>query len=446
MIRLSPGKGDYGMNRRTISVITAICIYLMGTSALISADTLISEHEAKARAREFCRKVGWKAGDVPVEKMKAKRSERAAGRPSERGDDRWDVTIGEFDPRIGELSKRLFHVDVDSHTGEVMSAAQLDRHMDADKQRTKDSIKITKTLANQRAKKYLRDAGIPADEMVIESSEPSDSIDYITWNVRYRRTYKGYQFLLDGGRVDLDPLDGSLIGFGYGCFSPIPESTDVKITKAQAVERAREYLAEFGLTAGGVSSYVHPGLGSPGGLKIVPHDDMWEYWDVGQLNLDWNETRLAWELEFDAPWNITRVYVDAENGSIVSMLTSWSESKPRQAINEPALVGVDQIKVAPADGSKQATTLSGTSDDGSAIVGLIHSLKRSSTPDAHLPVGITISTRKRTYTFGYSAAGHRLVLLTKVWDGKTIKGNLAWETTNDFEELLGRYIDDAPAQ
>jgi len=384
-------------------------LILLYMSPLASQENVTNADQAVARAAKFFEGVGWKVDAKPRGEPKA-RFLAPEGKPG-----RWEVRAGELE------------VEVASQTGKILSAFR----SGVLRERTQDIVKITETLANQRAAEYLRAAGISLDDKKLEKSAPETFCaepGCMMWKIRYRRMYKGFPFHEDGLVIHLDPLDGSLIGFGDSCGSSLPDTTDVKIEKDLAVQAAREYLAEFGLTAGNLTS---------ADLKIVQFYDLWEYYEVGGYPPETTSSRLAWDVRFDAPWEGTAVFVDAENGSILG--GGMTRTLPKSKVNMPALTGIDTVIVGLADKWSEAVRLSGKDGDGQALIESIHSLREAGMPRCELSVTLKFEGKKRSYTFGYSPTAHRLRVLEKKYKDKTIKGEAYWETSKEFEDLVAKY-------
>jgi len=399
----------------TMKRMLAKCLWITSSLVLLYMSPLAAQadvtnaDQAIARAAKFFKDVGWKLEAKPRGEPKAKFL-APEGKPG-----RWKVCAGQL--------KVQLEVEVASQTGKILSAF---RREETGK-RTQDIVKITETLANQRAAEYLRAAGISLDDKKLERSALSES-GIMIWEIKYRRMYKGFPFHEDGLGMSLDLLDGSLIGFGDSCGSPLPDTTDVKLEKDLAVQAARDYLAEFGLTAGNLTS---------ADLKIVQFYDLWEYYEVGGYPPETTSSRLAWDVRFDAPWEGTAVFVDAENGSILG--GGMTRTLPKSKVNMPALTEIDTVIVGLADKWSEAIRLSGKSGDGQTLIESIHSLRKAGMPDCKLPITLKFEGKKRSYTFGYSPTAHRLTVLEKKYKDKTIKGELDWETSKEFEDLVAKY-------
>ncbi len=410
-----------GFTGRSLSYVFAL-VLILSLMSLAAGARVDREDQAVSRASKFFTNVGWTANAIPAARAKVEHKGPSWS------PDRWSV-------QFEGLS-----VDVDSANGRVRYASR----GDVLSKRTKDIVKITKEYADKQAANYIkamgldiRDTRLLTSQAVTHFSQPGG----MQWEVRYARIYKGYEFRHDHLSVDLDPLDGSLLGAGSGFDSPPPEDTTVNITKGQAACTARGYLMELGLTAGKVvSREITPSIGKrvPSGPQIVQPWDVYEYWEVRATPPDPAPvSRLAWVIVFDAPWSGTAVFVDAADGDILG--GEYTNDRPKQEIFMSAIrAGVDAITVRSTDG--QECRIAGSSADAKDIVKAIHALKWAEKSECQLPVLITMLTPKRTYTFGYSASDHRLVLQAKEYSGITIKGNLAWQTDEALEELMAKYI------
>lgn len=386
-------------------------VLLMSLQLSVFGERVARHDAAIAKARRFAVQVGWTNQGRPQDKDEAKLGS------SPRRPHNWQV-------RMGKLS-----VEVDSLTGAIKSAYRAG----ATAGRNHDTVAISESDANKRARAYAQAAGMTLAGLELESSKAgtiSGTPGAMRWHVAYRRTYNGYPFLSEGVEMDLDPLDGSLIGFGDSRSSRVPGSTVVNLTAQAAKDDGRKYLSELGLVAGRAISAR---------LYIVQPDSMYEYWEVrGPYPPEPTGPRLAWVVEYDAPCEKTAVYVDSADGQVLGGSISGNASGK---LLFPALANITTAAIAVTSGPDGPPSTSLVSGDADILVKAIHSLRSSVVPNCPPPpVRITLISPERTYTFGYSASGHCLLLLTKTYKGVNIKCNMAWETDEAFEKLMSKYI------
>jgi len=351
------------------------------------------------RAVNFAKAVGWDAG----------------------GEYEVKFVRGVFGLRFLEVQNDDYTVDFDEVTREIRVATSKSFH----RQRHDLSIKISEPEAAKLAKQYLKAAGLSLDNAKLQGNKPvlyanNDCL----WRVTFKRMYNGYPYSNDGALVTLNPSDGSLVGFGYHFKSPKPLSTDVKVDKAAAVECARTYMAEMGY-----------GIGMPtfAELLIVQPDDYWEYIDTGDMAEPQDIAQLAWVLRFNAPWDVTEVWVDAENGNILG--GSRSKSMPIKGSIRSPFASAVQVEYAPQVGRPLAMKIV-KGDLCKAVVSQIPNLKRTDAVKCSFSARIKVDCGSRSYTYGYSPANHLLVLVEKSYKGKTYKANCAFKTMAEIEQLF----------
>jgi hypothetical protein len=244
----------------------------------------IDADQAISVSFSFFQNVGWTAtgGAAAADSTNARRSET------------WEV---QADGLMAEVNKQ---------TGKITFAMR--KHA-ARPQRKEDVVAITDKTALQNAERYLAAAGLSLENAKLITSRPvthSGRPGQMHWEIVYLRSYAGYPFAADFIKVSLDPVDGSLLDFGCYLDSPLPATTELKLTEAEAVSKAREYFAGLGITAG-------KELGAEG--KIVQPDGYWDCWKTNGKPVQSGNSRLAWEIKFDAPWTETIIWVDGENGN-----------------------------------------------------------------------------------------------------------------------------------
>ena len=406
--------------RATILIAILHCIAALQGHAAPS----MNDEQAIARVKEFAKEVGWQPDP------RSKRGTKVT------------PPVSSQDPHRRAVWLYNIHVELDIESGKIRSAGREQLYT----RRNELVVNVSESDAPKKAEGYLKAAGVSLADTRLEEAtlhSISDNRADSAWHITYRRTYKGFPFLEDAIEVDVDPVDGSLLGFGDHRNSAEPADVSARLTKEQAERKGREYLAALGLIAGNtVSAEI-----ITGGTKIVFAEpqivqlwDMYEYWEVHtDPPLPGPATKLSWVVAYDAPWESTMVFVDAANGDILGGMCTTTP--PKQNVFLSGIrASVDEIVIQPAGGKGEASHIDGKSSDAQALVKAIPAPDFSRKADCELPTSIMFTTPKRTYTFGYSAANHRLVLLTKVWNGKIIKGNLAWETTKDFEDLIAKYV------
>ncbi|MEI6520777.1 MAG: hypothetical protein WCO98_12180, partial [bacterium] len=242
--------------------------------------------QAIARAKNFFHNVGWLwSGNVKV-----KPPEENVVQPNVWGvkDENSTVYCNEFTGNV-----------TIAHTSGMISEGK------------KDFTKITKETAISFAKKHLKAAGISFDDLVLETIKIEPKLNSSVWQIKYRREYKIYKYLDEWLAISIDPLDGALISFNYHCNSLVPVNTDVKLKKETAIKNAGVCLKNIKQIPGKLVSAE---------LMIVQPDN---YLDIAGKKIKSDEykqqqiTRLAWVINLDGPWDITQVWVDAEDGSIL---------------------------------------------------------------------------------------------------------------------------------
>jgi len=328
---------------------------------------------------------------------------------------------GAFGLRFLEVQNEDYTVDFDESTGQIRRVSN-NRFYRIKRQLR---IAIDKNVANEKAISYLKSAGIPLDNIELYDSRPTQyAQDSYQWYVRFRRVYDGYPYYFNGILVILNPEDASLIGFGCNLSALKPLSTDVKVDKAAAVECARTYMAEMGY-----------GIGMPtfAELLIVQPDDYWEYIDTGDMAEPQDIAQLAWVLRFNAPWDVTEVWVDAENGNVLG--GSRSKSMPVKGSIRSPFASTAQVECMPQVGRPLAAKIV-KGDLCKAVVSQISNLKRTDAAKCNFSARIKVDCGSRSYTYGYSPANHLLVLVEKSYKGKTYKANCAFKTMAEIEQLF----------
>jgi len=322
----------------------------------------------------------------------------------------------DLDLTIGELK-----LNMDGSTGQIHSA--MNRALV--KQIRGDLVGITDTQANEKATMCLQAAGIPMDNVVLYSSGLARyAASFAVWEVRFRRAYNGYPFHThDFILVTLDPVDGKVAALGYNFRSPLPDRTVVNIDKDPAVNKATTYLAGLGLKAGTELTAE---------LKIVQPDNYWEYLGTGKTAPAPTTSRLAWVLTFDAPWQITEVWVDSETGDVLGGSKSLSIPKNAVSFSFPF---VDSMAIGKTVGQQEIHL--GLHDDAfKSLTSQLSKLESCRSHDCKFSSYMSLQSKERTFEFGYSAKDHLLVLLKKTYRQLEIQGNTAWKTTPDFDALL----------
>jgi len=320
-----------------------------------------------------------------------------------------------------EVHNEDYAVDFDESTGQIRRVSNNRFYRSKHQLR----VAIDKNTANKKAIGYLQAAGIPLDNIELYDSRSAQySQDSYQWYVRFRRVYDGYPYYFSGILVILNPEDASLIGFGCNLSALKPLSTDVKVDKAAAVECARTYMAEMGYDIS-VPTFAE--------LLIVQPDDYWEYIGTGDIAEPQDIAQLAWVLRFNAPWDVTEVWVDAENGNVLG--GSRSKSMPVKGSISSPFASTAQVECMPQVGRPLAAKIV-KGDLCKAVVSQISNLKRTDAAKCNFSARIKVDCGSRSYTYGYSPANHLLVLLEKSYKGKAYKAKSAFKTTAEIEQLL----------
>jgi len=397
-----------GGNMQGILTATLILLVISTPAGNANAGEITTADQATKRALTFFRDVGWvvSADDPPKTEFPA----------NERFDNAWQVKIGRLEAYV------------DAGNGTVPYASGAGGYG----RKPQRVLAITASDAMNLAEKYLSAAGISLGEFGITRSAYEEEAD--KWTISLHRCYKGYRFHSDFMVMHLLPKDGELDGFGFRFESELPILPDNKLDKDQAYGKAGEYMAQMVAPLGNLQDAE---------LQIVQPDRKWEYIEAGVRPPKSKKSRLAWVMRFDAPWAITEVWVDAENGDVLGGAESMSPAKGKPAIriHIPALPDMKSVVLTPISSPSKAKTLSAEQDDGLKLLGSIRQLQRlEAKVSVDLPIQLKFEGRDRTYLFGYSAEAHCLTLIKKTFKGGTIDGNLAWETTKEFEDLIAKYI------
>ncbi len=385
--------------------ITGLCLQAEAANMTIN-----TPQQAVSRASNVFRAVGWSHTGKPSAKLVDTSHSESKRQPTT-----WEISAD----ADGKLMAQI-----DGVTGRI---CHLRRSLP---DRTEDIVGIDKPFANKQAERFLKVAGISLQDLRLESSKLVThwtTPGAMQWEIVYRRVYKGFPFICDAVGIDLDPRDGSLLGLGgVDTWSPLPEATTVVLDRGQAVSKAKEYMAGLGIATNDLVS---------GELMIVQPNHYWEYMGMGTTPPEPTSSSLAWELHFSQPWTDTAIWIDARDGSVLGGYRSRDIS--RSKLNGIPLVGVNVITLRT---SERSIRLSVGSTDCRRLLDSIRSLRAASTIDGQYPLTLTLLGAERVYALGYSAKEHRLVLLEKRYDGKTIKGNLAWRTDSAFEKLVAEYM------
>ena len=223
-------------------------------------------------------------------------------------------------PSGGSIEEfNMWHVDIGDYSFDfdgITGQLQVMQNQDKLNGRNEEVNNIDKKLANTKAMQYLTLAGLNFEDTIISESALRNFTtikgqDY--WCVRMTRFFKGYPFEKDSIMIDIDPIDGDLLGLGYSMKSPLPKNINVYFSNMDAAKQAEIYFQnQMGEKLGNVKKAE---------LMIVTPDNYLEN-IKNHLGLDQYKkqtiTRLAWVIEFDAPRHGVRVFVDAENGKILS--------------------------------------------------------------------------------------------------------------------------------
>jgi hypothetical protein len=193
---------------------------------------------------------------------------------------------------------------------------------------SKDIDKIKQSSAMQLSQKYLTAAGIDLNELELLRCELNNDSGRMRWEICYLRSYNKFTFLQDHAFVSINPSTGELEALGCDLNSPLPESVAVSVRIESAERNARDYM----------NAIIGPlGKLTNSKLAIINPDNNWESYGTGNTSLqDKSRTRLAWILEYDAPWDNTTVFVDAVDGNVIGGFRS--RSSPKSAIKDQVLL------------------------------------------------------------------------------------------------------------
>lgn len=280
------------------------------------------------------------------------------------------------------------------------------------------------SVAEGLARKYLALAGLDMSNSRLYRCEFNSNLD--SWHVMFQRTYRGIPFRRDLTVVDMDPADGSLLGFGYNFLSPLPASMSDRMRRDGAVRRSTDYASR---------RLNYPGSPRNAQLEIVQPNYLWEYREAGAPMPAPTCSRVAWVVQLDAPYQVTEFWVDAETGEVIGGDHSLGRVKSRT----PAL-SLDGTSLAKIKVATKCKLVDAKEKAYGAITRAVENLTHRKQPVAKLPVTLAFHGKERTYTFGYSPNDHCLALVQKTYKGKVIKGNRAWETTKEFEDLIAKYL------
>jgi hypothetical protein len=273
---------------------------LLFCQAAFSAEPLTKE-QAIDIATKFITSVGWPMPDA--DKLTCKMEED--GRSGRKDGKLWQVTGG----------RRTFEIGIDPQTGYVCFVTD-DAWQYTRKALTPDQIpvKLTAEMAEAKARAYLSTAGIPTDNLKVMSNKLINTwadVRYQDWWVTFSQMYHGYP-LPYGALVNMDDTDGSFLGLGAPLSPITPDDCTVKLSQADAENKAHDYFSSAGKQLG---SRIHAEL------RYVQPNDRWENLGIpaqplgGKVTVD--RLRLAWQLIYDAPWDVTEIWVDSENGEIL---------------------------------------------------------------------------------------------------------------------------------
>ncbi len=372
--------------------------------------------EATARALRFFQDVGWepdRGGQYP------EGDEVTALSVRRHGADCWDVTLNNLSAQVSR--------------GTSMVVGCQKRRLFRDM--PEDSPTIEEAAANELALSYLAAGGVPLDDAVIWKSELTRDRD--AWRVYLRREHNGFLFYEhDWDLVILEPEDGRLWAYGHNFRSPLPDTTRVLLTEEQAVSVAREYLADLALEAGGLTSAE---------LLIVQPDDYWEHEAVNQVPPAWElpvalQSRLAWVVIFDKPWEGTMVWIDSETGAPLGGAHTRTVPQGDVKMWRAAPRHTTEITIQAREGAAGPVVLAADSIAGQRLLAGLAELPDAQAPGCETAITLRFSAKERTHLVGYSSQANRLVLLEKQYRGKTIRGELAWEVSEEVKQLLSQYL------
>jgi len=231
---------------------TAICVtawaVLVGGHALPAVDATMAAETATA----FAQAVGlpWGAELQTVE-------EAGAGRYGDRT--HFQVKYFEF-----------ADVTIDAADGSIVAAHNGSGLAEFMAKPTK--VNLTEADALVRATAIAEAMGLSRASAVLHDVKLQEFTEgeLYKWHIRWVRTINGIPYDSDMAIAMLDPATGSLLGAGKAFWSAPPETTDVVVSKDQALQSARAYARTLGIHETSLPASVE--------LKVVQPNN---YWDMG---------------------------------------------------------------------------------------------------------------------------------------------------------------------
>lgn len=368
-----------------------ICTLLLiiSTGACLAAGGVMNtpvknSDEALKRARDFFKNVSWSDPAEPVVEG--------------------PLSDGSYRVAIGDLI-----ADIDSATGQVHYAKRKTYSPPSGK-----GGAISEEGAERKSLAYLRSAGVPLDESKIDASAVPKPSAATYGVIDYLRIAQGIQYINDYIRVNVYPSNGVLLSLRYEFNSPKLEKFSIKLKKQDAITKAGAYIA---------GNFAPAGKAVYAELRLVQPNNYYDYVDVGGAADKPVISRPAWVIQFSNPWVVTEIWMDAETGTVLGGSTT----------------GYPKVKLNPLILAEKVTLgdSSSLSDNDIKRLGLAIFPLTSVQPSECKPaLKLTLQVKDKSYTCVYSSEAHRLILLEKRWNGKSIKGNIAWETTKEFEQLM----------
>ncbi len=233
---------------------------------------IISKEDVLSVANNFVKKVGESYKESPEPKLEV----------NVRNQKIWQIRDGK-----GENMRMM--LETDAVSGEVIYFG----NYGADKEimkaiETGDKIRITEKEAIDVALNHVNLVSLPSESKIKKVDPPKPPGGHIGWWIIWVRTLNGYEYLDNWLNIEIDPINGKLLGFAKNWSAP-ECSTDIKINKELAIDMARKFFAKAELRGnlGNVIS-VQP--------MIVQPNYYWENFTMPKYNA---LTRLAWVIRME---------------------------------------------------------------------------------------------------------------------------------------------------
>ena len=207
-------------------LIFAATLCLCGHSSAKQADKIMTTGQAIARANEFAKMFGWKPSAKPRALLDKESGEF------------WTV---EYPPK-GKTDFMGIDIVIHRTTRDVVFA-----HDGSFNSKISSKVKTTKEQAIESAKKYINIAGIPMNNLILESAQTISNTarsEDLRWEIDYQMMHLGYPISGAGVDVEVHPVSGALISLIYSDQPLLPKSANPQLKKEEAVQKAREYLKD----------------------------------------------------------------------------------------------------------------------------------------------------------------------------------------------------------